>query len=89
MAKCKALLKDVKQVDCHSCEIISLVIGSLGTILNWTNTELRGFKLSRFKEALEITVIKGSVNILNQHLRHSDFNKLRSNGMHIDLTGRY
>ena len=41
VVKCKPLLKDVRQVDCHSCEIISLVIGSLGTILNWTNTELR------------------------------------------------
>ena len=33
--KYKALLKDLDQADCHSGQIISLVIGYLGTIPNW------------------------------------------------------
>ena len=38
--KYKPLLKDLKQVDCHSGDVISLVISSLGTIPESTNTQL-------------------------------------------------
>ena len=71
--KYQPLLQDLQQVDCQSGEIISQVIGSLGTITSWTNAELRELKLSRHKEALQMTVIKGSVNILNHHLQRDDF----------------
>ena len=80
--KYKPLLEDLQQVDCHYGEIISLVIGSLGTITNWINTELLRLKLSRHKETLQMTVIKGSVNILNHHLRRDDFIQQRKNGTH-------
>lgn len=52
MNKYKPLFKDLKQLDCHSGEIISLVIGSLGTITNWTNTQLCQLKLRKIKEVL-------------------------------------
>ena len=71
--KYRPLLQDLQQVDCQSGEIISQVIGSLGTITSWTNAELRKLKLSKHKEALQMTVIKGSVNILNHHLQRDDF----------------
>ena len=70
VVKYKPLLKDLKQVDCHCDEIISLVISSLGTISNWTNTQLCQLKLRKFKEALQMTVIKDNVNILNYVIRH-------------------
>ena len=72
-------MQDLQQVDCQSGEIISLVIGSLGTITSWTNAELRKLKLCKHKEALQMTVIKGSVNILHHHLRRDDFER-RKNG---------
>ena len=75
--KYKPFLKDLTQVHGHSGEVISFVIGSLGTIPTWTNKQLSRLKLSKFKEALQMTVIKGSVNVLNYHLRHNDFNKRR------------
>ena len=60
--KYQPLLQDLQQVDCQSGEITS-----------WTNAELRKLKLSKHKEALQMTVIKGSVNILNHHLQRDDF----------------
>ena len=75
VTKYQPLLQDLQQVDCQSGEIISLVIGLLGTITSWTNAELRKSKLSKHKEALQMTIIKSSVNILNHHLRRHDFQR--------------
>ena len=75
VTKYQPLVQDLQQVDCQSGEIISLVIGLLGTITSWTNAELRKSKLSKHREALQMTVIKGSVNILNHHLRRDDFQR--------------
>lgn len=75
--KYKPFLKDLKQVHGHSGEVISFGNGSLGTIPTWTNKQLSRLKLSKFKEALQMTVIKGSVHVLNYCLQHDDFNKRR------------
>ena len=77
VTKYQPLLQDLQQVDCQSGEIISLVIGSLGTITR-TNAELRKLKLSKHKELLQMTVIKGNVNILNHHLRRDDFQRRKN-----------
>ena len=73
--KYKPLLKELSQVNCNTGEVISLVIGAMGTITDTMNKQLKQLKLTKQKEALQITVIKGSVNILNHHFRHDDFHK--------------
>ena len=73
--KYKPLLKELSQVNCNTGKVISLVIGAMGTITDTTNKQLKQLKLTRQKEALQITVIKGSVNILNHHFRRDDFDK--------------
>ena len=73
--KYKPLLKELSQVNCNTGKVISLVIGAMGTITDTTNKQLKQLKLTKQKEALQITVIKGSVNILNHHFRRDDFGK--------------
>ena len=58
------LLNKLSQVDCNSGEIISLVIELL-----------KYLRLSKHKEALQMTETKGSVNTLHHHFRREDFEK--------------
>ena len=73
--KYKPLLKNLAQVNCNSREAISLVLGSLGTIDSNTNESLKKLKLIKHKTALQMSVMKGSVNIIHNHLRRDDFEK--------------
>ena len=70
----KKLIKDeLTQVECISGQIIPFVIGALGTITTHTNQDLKKLKLSSIKDALQMTVATGSINILNSHFRRNDF----------------
>ena len=60
---------ELNQVECNSGEVLSTVNGSLGTMLERTNKSLKKLKLTKHREAFQMTAIKGSVNILNSHLR--------------------
>ena len=73
--KYKPLLKDLAQVNCNSWEVISLVFDSLGTVDSNTNKSLNKLKLMKQKTALQMTVMKGSVNIIHNHLGREDFKK--------------
>ena len=75
-AKYKRLVQhELSQVECETGEVVSIVIGSMGTIPKKTNENLKKMKLTRQREALQMTVMKGSVNILNSHFRRDDFKK--------------
>ena len=54
---------------------MSIVIGTLGTMLERTNESLKRLKLTKHHAAFQMTGIKGSVSILNSHLRRDDFKK--------------
>ena len=51
------------------------MFASLGTITNSTYKNLKKLKLSKYREALQMMVKKGCINILNDHFRHDDFEK--------------
>ena len=51
---------------------MSIVIGTLGTMLERTNESLKRLKLTKHRAAFQMTAIKGSVSILNSHLRRDD-----------------
>ena len=61
------LLNELSQVNYHSGEIISFVFGSLGMIMDSTNKSLKKLKLTKQKELLQMTVIKGSYKIMCKH----------------------
>lgn len=65
----------LRQAECTEAEIIPIVIGSLATIDENTNKSLRQLKLSNHRDALQMTVAQGTVNILNNHFRRQDFDK--------------
>ena len=60
-------------MDCTSGQVIPVVIGALGTITAATNQDLKTLRLSSIKDALQMTISTGSVNILNSHFRRNDF----------------
>ena len=71
--KYEKLIKDeLTQVECISGQIIPIVIGALDTITTHTNQDLKKLKLSSIKDALQMTVATGSINILNSHFRRND-----------------
>lgn len=76
IAKYEPLIKEeLQQVQCTEGEVIPLVIGALGTITEESNQDLKRLKLTKQRDALQMTVSTGSVNILNNHFRRQDFDK--------------
>ena len=65
----------MNQVECSSGEVLSIVIDTLGAMLERTNESLKKLKLTKHCAAFQMTAIKGSVSILNSHLRRDDFKK--------------
>ena len=65
----------LRQVDCTSGQVIPVVIGALGKLTAATNQDLKTLKLSSIKDALQMTISTGSVNILNSHFRRNDFER--------------
>lgn len=68
----RLIKKELNQAEYTTGEVIFLVIGALGTITEITNTNLKKLWLTKHREALQMTVIKGSANILNTHLKTTD-----------------
>ena len=52
--------------------MISIVIGAVGTITESTNTNLKRLGLTKQRDVMQMTVMKGSVNILNAHLKPTE-----------------
>ena len=52
--------------------MVSIVIASMDTIPDRTNKEV---KTDKKQEALQMAIMKGSVNILNSHFRRDDLRK--------------
>ena len=75
LEKYKPPLKDLAQVNCNSREVISFVFGSLGTIDSNMNKSFKKLKVMKHKTALQMIVMKGSVNIIHKHLGRNDFEK--------------
>ena len=74
--KYKGLIQnELNQVECSSGEVLSIVIDTLGAMLERTNESLKKLKLTKHCAAFQMTAIKGSVSILNSHLRRDDFKK--------------
>ena len=74
--KYKGLIQnELNQVECNSGEVLSIVIGSLGTMLERTNESLKRLTLTKHRQAFQMTAIKGTVNILNSHMRRDDSKK--------------
>ena len=74
--KYKGLIQnELNQVECNSGEVLSIVIGSLGTMLERTNKSLKRLTLTKHRQAFQMTAIKGTVNILNSHMRRDDSKK--------------
>ena len=63
------------QVDCDNGQVIPTVIGALGTINESTNQDLRSLKLQQQRDALQMIVTTGTVNILNNHFKRHDFDR--------------
>ena len=70
----------LRQVDCTSGQVIPVVIGALGTITAAINQDLKTLKLSCIKDALQMMISTGSVNILNSHFRRNDFERQHDHG---------
>ena len=64
---------ELQQVECEKGEVIPIIIGALGTIDNRTNVNLKKLRFQNRRDALQMVVSIGSVNILNNHFRRSDF----------------
>lgn len=65
----------LRQAECTDATIVPIVIGSLGTMTEDSNRYLRQLKLSTQRDALQVSVAQGTVNILNHHFRRQDFDK--------------
>ena len=65
--------EELRQVKCTEGEMIPIVIGALGTITEECNQDLKRLKLTKHRDALQMTVATGSVNVLNNHFRRHDF----------------
>ena len=78
-AKYQPLLNELEQVGCTSAEIIPIVVGSLGTITRDSKQILKQLKLRDQMDAIQMTTITGSINILNNHFRRNDFTRHKIN----------
>ena len=65
--------RELKQVECAEGEIVPMVIGTLGTMNDETLDGFKKLKLQTQRNALQMTVATGSVNILNAHFKREDF----------------
>ena len=65
----------LRQAECTDATIVPIVIGSLGTMTEDCNRYHRQLKLSTQRDALQVSVAQGTVNILNHHFRRQDFDK--------------
>ena len=65
--------EELHQAQCTEDEVIPIVIGALGTMTKNTIADLKRLNLTKRKDALQMTVATGSVNIINNHLRRHDF----------------
>ena len=73
-AKYKRLVEEeLQQTQCTEGETIPIVIGALGTMTKQTLADLKHLKLTKQKDALQMTIARGSINIINNHLRRQDF----------------
>ena len=68
----KLITSELAQAECSTGEVIPLVMGALGTIDERTNNNLKKLGVTKIKEALQMAVMKGSVNIINTHLQTKD-----------------
>ena len=66
--------EEPQQVECTEREI-PIEIGCLGTMTETTIKDLKKLNLQHHKDALQMTLSTGSVNILNNHFRRSDFDR--------------
>ena len=58
VSKCIALIQgELHQVECHTGEVISLVIGRMGTILEKTNGNLKRVRLTKQRGTFQMTTI--------------------------------
>ena len=67
--------EELQQVECTEGEVIPIIIGCLGTMTETTIKDLKKLNLQHQKDALQMTLSTGSVNILNNHFRRSDFDR--------------
>ena len=65
---------ELSQVECLEGEVIPIVIGTIGTMNQETVNDLNKLKLETQKDPLQMTVVKGSIDILNAHFKRHDFN---------------
>ena len=69
-AKYKRLVEEeLQQTQCTEGEIIPIVIGALGTMTKQTLADLKHLKLTKQKDALQMTIATGSINIISNHLQ--------------------
>ena len=67
--------EELQQVQCTEEEVIPIVIGCLGTMMETTIKDLKKLNLQHQKDGLQMTLSTGSVNIFNNHFRRSDFDR--------------
>ena len=65
--------EELQQVQCTEGEVIPIVIGALGTMMRNMIENLKKLKLQQQRDALQMTIAMGSMNILNSHFRRNDF----------------
>lgn len=68
--KYQQLLEDdeIQQVQRTKGEVIPIISCALGTITETTNKELQKLQLHEQRDALQMTIATGTMNILNNHL---------------------
>ena len=64
--------EELQQVQCTEGEVIPIVIGALGTMTRNTIDYLKKLKLQQQRDALQMTIAMGSMNILNSHFQRND-----------------
>lgn len=54
-------------MQCTEGEVIPIVLGALGTMTRNTLDDLKKLKLQQLRDALQMTIATGGMNILNNH----------------------
>ena len=65
--------EELQQVQCTEGEVIPIVLRALGTMTRNTLDDLKKLKLQQQRDALQMTIATGGMNILNNHFRRNDF----------------